>query len=136
MGALNLNHRHMLGKAYLRKPPITEQAVDQWLTKLVSDIDMKILMGPYTINCFTVGNEGITGAVVVETSHCSGHFWHLVDRPFLMYDVYSCVYYDTDVVFNNIHEHFDVEEISYTLIDRNNGPFVLDTGIWYPKNIA
>jgi S-adenosylmethionine/arginine decarboxylase-like enzyme len=123
----------MVGRAYLSNPAVTEQDASDWLLDLVNTIDMKILMGPYTINCETLGNEGVTGAVVIETSHCSGHFWHRVEKPFLMFDVYSCVDFDPNAVLENLHKHFQVIECSYAVIDRNQNINVLTNEMWYPS---
>lgn len=116
-----LDHKHMLGKAFLRNPPRTVEIANEWLTKLVDLIDMKILMGPYSIDCQTLGNEGVTGVVVIETSHASFHCWHAVEKPFLMFDVYSCVDFDPETVRAHIHEYFDIEWIDYGVFDRNDG---------------
>jgi S-adenosylmethionine/arginine decarboxylase-like enzyme len=117
--AVKLNHLHMLGKAYLKNPPVNVEAANAWLETLVERINMKILMGPYSVDCQTVGNEGVTGAVVIETSHATFHCWHMVEKPFFMFDVYSCVEYDPKVVLGLIDEHFGLIDSSYMLIDRN-----------------
>jgi S-adenosylmethionine/arginine decarboxylase-like enzyme len=123
----HLHHLHMLGKAFLKNPPRDVDLFNRWLTHLVEKIEMKTLMGPYSIDCLTVGNEGITGVIVIETSHCSGHVWHAVERPFIMFDVYSCVDYDPQVIIEHLDEYFGVEELHYTIIDRNDIPVVLKT---------
>jgi S-adenosylmethionine/arginine decarboxylase-like enzyme len=133
MHDLNLFHLHMVGKAYIKNPPTTVEAINDWLIDLVEKIQMKILIGPFSVDCKTLGNEGITGALVIETSHLSGHCWHLVDRPFLMWDVYSCVVYDPEVVLQTIHTHFDLEQCNYALIDRNDVPYVVKSGSWTPE---
>ncbi len=130
-----LNHVHMLGKAYLVNPPRTVEVFNDWLKVLVERIDMKILMGPYSIDCKTLGNEGITGVIVIETSHCSGHVWHAVERPFMTWDVYSCVLFNPDVVIRHIHEHFQIDELSYTVLDRNDVPVVIKSGIVEGKDL-
>ena len=129
---LDLHHIHLLGKAYLRNPPVDEQSANDWLLDLVATIEMKVLIGPFSIHCETLGNEGVTGAVVIETSHCSGHFWHKVERPFVTFDVYSCVNFSPETVLKNLHKHFDVEVCEYALIDRNDTIKIIESGNWSP----
>jgi S-adenosylmethionine/arginine decarboxylase-like enzyme len=126
-----LHHIHLLGKAYINNPPRDEAIANEWLKSLVEKIDMKILMGPYSIHCNTLGNEGVTGAVVIETSHAAFHCWSEVDRPFLKFDVYSCVDFDPEVVLHHLNEYFDVDSASYMMIDRNpDVPVVVGQGMY------
>ena len=116
-----LNHLHLLGKAFLKNPPRDVDHFNDWMKTLVEKIEMVILMGPYSIDCKTLGNEGITGAVVIETSHCTAHIWHAVDRPFMMMDCYSCVAFDPAVVLQHIDDHFEIDTVDYAFFDRNDG---------------
>lgn len=112
-----LNHIHMLGRATLSNPPTTVEQADDWLRRLVEKIGMKILIGPFSVDCQTLGNEGITGAVVIETSHATFHVWTNVPEPFIMFDCYSCMPFEPETVKEHINE-FGVKEIKYTVIDR------------------
>lgn len=122
----------MVGKAYLAAPPVTEAAMNAWLLDLVEKIEMKVLMGPYSINCDTLGNEGVTGTIVIETSHCAGHCWHMVERPFMMFDVYSCVEFDSQTVLRNMHEHFNIVSCDYAVLDRNETISIVESDTWRP----
>lgn len=117
--AANLDHKHILLLAEnLSKPLRDVEAVSAWLLELVEKINMKVLMGPFVKYCDTKDNEGITGIVVIETSHCSIHIWSSVDKPFLQADLYSCAYFDSSLVI----EHFRIfgpEKIKYLIVDRN-----------------
>jgi S-adenosylmethionine/arginine decarboxylase-like enzyme len=121
-----LFHIHMLGKAYLSRPPITVEAMNAWLLDLVEGIKMVVLAGPLTVDCKTLGNEGVTGAIVIETSHITGHCWSSIDRPFLMMDAYSCVSYDPQIVIDITDKHFGIVSYEYMLVDRNDGIKVVD----------
>ena len=88
------NHLHMLGTAWVRKPPITVEQADEFLKTLVSKIGMSVLMGPYSINCTDIGNEGITGAIVLSFSHASFHCWSEVENPFMTFAFLKLNYFD------------------------------------------
>jgi len=114
-------HLHMLGRAVVANPPRDVETAKAWLTGLVDKLGMKTLMGPYAINCDTLGNEGITGAVVIETSHVTFHCWSEVEKPFIMFDVYSCLGFDAEMVSEHIEQHFDLKAINYAVYDRTHG---------------
>lgn len=130
-----LNHVHLLGKAFVMNPPQDEVVANDWLTKLVEKINMKVLMGPYSINCKTLGNEGVTGVVVIETSHASFHCWSEVERPFFMFDVYSCVDFSPMDVLKHLDDYFDIDEVTYGFYDRNDGAKLIEqkTLNWRPS---
>ena len=115
----DLNHKHILVSASgLRKPPQTAEDLDAWLRRLVDKVGMKILMGPFSIRCDTIGNEGVTGVCCIETSHCSVHVWSECESPFLKMDLYSCKDFDPLDVYRMIKE-FRPFETSWIVIDRN-----------------
>jgi S-adenosylmethionine/arginine decarboxylase-like enzyme len=128
---MNLDHRHILVKASgLTDPPREVQRLSDWLVRLVAAVDMKVLMGPYTVRCETAGNEGCTGAIVIETSHASLHCWDTVSNPFLQMDLYSCAHFDSEAVINLIKEFFPCD-ISWMVIDRSDVSMrVIETGQW------
>lgn len=130
--SIELHHLHMVGKAFVNHPPLSAEEVNAWLETLVDVISMKILMGPYSIKCETLGNEGVTGAVVIETSHSTIHFWHAVDEPFGMFDVYSCAAFDPQDVLMHLHSAFDVVKCEYAVMDRNDNIRVVEEGTWRP----
>ena len=113
-----LNHRHMVGKVFVSKPPKTAEEGTTWLSELVVKIDMKVLIKPQAVVCNTFGNEGVTGIVCLETSHASFHSWSEIDQPFINFDVYSCADFDAKTVM----DHFGIFSpisFNYVIIDRN-----------------
>lgn len=126
-----LNHKHILITATgLANPPRTPEQLSSWLIELVSKVDMVVLLGPYSIRCDTLGNEGVTGIVCIETSHASVHCWdmHADTLPFLKMDLYSC----KDFSPADVIEHLAVwqpTQSEYMVIDRNGVMHVSSTGI-------
>lgn len=116
----DLDHKHMLVTALFQTPPQSIEILDQWLRDLVDAVDMKILVEPKLVKCDTFGNEGITGACVIETSHCTFHIWDGGDPPYMKFDLYSCKRFDPTIVA----EHFKqlgAVSLFWTMIDRNDG---------------
>ncbi len=115
-----LDHRHMIVTAYVTNPPLSAQIGEEWLRRLVKLVDMQILMDAKAIYCEDLGNEGVTGVVGLTTSHSSFHAWHMAERPFINFDLYSCHDFPTQVIFDHLKE-FGAVECRYMVIDRNEG---------------
>ena len=124
------NHKHMILNATVRNPIVSEESCRNWLKKLVEIIDMKILIEPVAKYCDTCGNEGVTGTVVIETSHSSIHVWHKEEEPYIKMDVYSCKDFCPDAVVDFVKETMDIVHGGYMIIDRNGSlPELIQTGI-------
>lgn len=126
-----LEHIHMLGRAYINKPPLTPEDGDKWLLDLVEAIAMVRLMGPFSIKCDEPGNEGVTGIIGLTTSHSSFHCWPDAERPFLTFDVYSCREFEPQAVLDCL-ARFEPTEIHYTVYDRSgeNKEIARDTVVY------
>lgn len=122
-----LNHKHMLVTAFVKNPPTESARVEKWLLRLVEKVGMKVLIEPKAVKCDTLGNEGVTGIVCIETSHASIHVWSECDRPFLKMDLYSCKEFDPNAVIKMISE-FTIEEIDWIVVDRNDHMFISGSG--------
>lgn len=124
---MDKNHKHLVLNATVSKPITDEEVCKAWLVKLVSIIDMKILIPPVARFCDTPGNEGVTGTVVIETSHASIHIWHKAEKPYIKMDVYSCKDFDPQAVVAHIKKTMGDCEGGYMIIDRNSAlPALID----------
>jgi hypothetical protein len=66
-----LVHKHLIVRAEVYQPPMDEEFLRRWLNDFISEIGMKVMMGPYVKYSNMVGNRGITGAAIIENiSHC------------------------------------------------------------------
>ena len=110
----------MILNATVRNPIISADMCVKWLTKLVDIIDMQILIDPVARYCDTEGNEGVTGTVVIETSHASIHVWHKEENPYIRMDVYSCKDFNPSDVLKHLDDAMFIVESDHILIDRNN----------------
>jgi len=114
------NHLQFICIGKCINPPKTVLELNEWLISLVNKVDMKILSGPSSVIVDDEpGNEGITGTVVLSTSHACIHFWDLENPPYFQFDIYSCKEYSTDTIIEHL-KIFDLIELEYIRIDRNN----------------
>jgi S-adenosylmethionine/arginine decarboxylase-like enzyme len=114
-----LEHKHLIVRAELNNPPQCTTAIEAWMRKLVEAIDMKILMGPYSVYSDMVGNRGLTAVTIIETSHIALHVWDECEPALAQLDVYTCSALNIDDVFGAI-EAWQPTKIEYKYIDREN----------------
>lgn len=113
-------HKHLIVRAEVAHPPIAPGFVEEWLQELVDRIGMKVLGGPYANYVSVPGNRGVTGVVIIETSHIALHVWDEEEPGLLQLDVYTCGAFDPDIVFDHIEE-FEPVKVEYKYLDRENG---------------
>ncbi len=114
-----LDHKHILVSGTVKNPIKDEEILKDWFKRLVKNVDMKIVTGPHVKYVPTPGNEGLTGACCIETSHCSIHIWDSVEPPMIKFDLYSCKCFKPETVLEMLGE-MDPIQLHWTLIDRNN----------------
>lgn len=115
-----LQHKHLLIRAEVNKPPQDEEYIKDWFRRLIGDIGMKLLRGPISAYVDVPGNKGLTCVAIIETSHIAMHVWD-EDQPGLMQlDVYTCGAFDPEKVFNAISE-FDPIKVDFKYLDREFG---------------
>ena len=91
-------HKHLIIRAEVNRPLKGEKETKQWLRKLVKKIDMKIIKVPYASYVSKEGNRGITGVVMIETSHIAVHVWDETTPALVQCDVYSCAEFSSNEV--------------------------------------
>jgi len=112
-------HKHLIIRAEVNDPITSEKEIKKWLRNVVKKIDMKIIKGPYASYVTEEGNRGITGVVMIETSHISMHVWD-EERPALVQcDVYSCAEFSSNEVLAEFIP-MDVVQIDTIILDRAN----------------
>lgn len=125
MSSQVLEHKHLIVRAELNKPPQCAEAIQDWMKNLVEQIGMNILMGPYAVYSDMIGNRGLTAVTIIETSHLALHIWDEVEPALMQLDVYTCSTLDTADVFKAV-EQFEPTKIEYKYIDRENTLTMLD----------
>ena len=101
----------------MNRPLKGEKETKQWLRKLVKKIDMKIIKGPFAGYVTKEGNRGITGVVMIETSHIAIHVWDETLPALVQCDVYSCAEFSSNEV---LAEFIDMEvvKMDHIMLDR------------------
>jgi S-adenosylmethionine/arginine decarboxylase-like enzyme len=115
-----LVHKHLIVRAEAVSPPMDEEFLRRWLEKFIEEIGMKVMMGPYVKYSNMVGNRGITGAAIIETSHIVMHVWDEPSPALLQFDVYSCGEFDPETICEKIKKDFNTTKIEYKFLDREH----------------
>ena len=110
-------HKHLIIRSEVNRPIVTEKGLKRWLRNLVKVIDMKIIGGPYAKYVTKEGNQGVTGIVMIETSHISIHIWDENLPALVQCDVYSCADFSSNEVFAQFID-MEVVKIDHMLLDR------------------
>ena len=113
-----IKHKHLIIRAETKKTPEDPKWLHSWLVQVVSDIGMDICQGPITAYVDVPGNKGLTGVVIIETSHIAVHIWDEVNPGLLQMDVYSCADFNPQDIFDKIEEAFEPVKLEYKFLDR------------------
>ena len=112
-----LKHKHLLIRAEVQNPPKNEEETISWMRKLIKTIDMNILAGPYSSQVSKKGNKGLSGVVIIDTSHISIHTWDEQNPALIQLDVYSCKEFKKADVIDCLEE-FKPITVEYKYFDR------------------
>ena len=110
-------HKHLIIRAEVNRPITSEKGLKKWLRNLVKKIDMKVIKGPFAAYVSKEGNRGITGMVMIETSHIAIHVWDEINPALVQCDVYSCAEFSSNEVLLELTEMEPIK-IEYMLLDR------------------
>jgi len=123
-----LYHKHLLVNARVENPIRSEEEAIVFLKTLVERIDMKILQGPFASYVDKPGNRGLTGIVLIETSHIAFHIWDEEDPALMQFDLYTCGELNLSTALLAVGEFFEIKSMEYNLFDRENGFLLEDKG--------
>ena len=115
-----LQHKHLLIRAEVMKPPQDEEYIKDWFRRLIGEIDMKLLRGPISAYVDVPGNKGLTCVAIIETSHIAMHVWDEDEPSLMQLDVYTCGALDPSKVFEAIQE-FKPIKVDFKHLDREHG---------------
>ena len=115
-----MKHQHLIVRATVEQPPTDQILARLQLTDLVELIDMRILAGPYSEYSSLPGNQGLTVAAIIETSHIVLHTWDEQSPALVQLDVYSCKALDINRVFDWFTQ-YKPATLEYKFLDRETG---------------
>lgn len=110
-------HKHLIIRAEVKKPPKRPVWVHSWLNTLVEKIGMKVCQGPITAYVDQPGNSGVTGVVIIETSHIALHAWDECTPGLVQLDVYTCGPLDKELIFAELEE-WEPVKVEWKFLDR------------------
>ena len=114
-----IKHHHFIGRFEVAKPPLgSEKAyLEDWMANLIEGQGMNILSGPHVAYVDTVGNRGLTGVAIVETSHVAVHIWDETSPALVQLDFYTCGTLDKDAILRAINP-WGVVKNAFLVLDR------------------
>ena len=112
-----LEHRHIIIRATVKKPPMDVDKIKVWVRTLVEKINMKALGETVAVYVNKEGNRGLTCVQCIETSHIAFHSWDEDKPAVIQLDVYTCSTLRKQTVFDALEE-FQPIEINYMTFDR------------------
>ena len=115
-----LVHKHLLIKAEVNEPIISEKKAAVFLEKLISSINMKIMFGPVARYCNLKGNRGVTAFAIIETSHIAMHIWDETNPALVQLDVYTCGPFEPQSVLDLLQE-LKPTKVEFKYLDREKG---------------
>ena len=114
-----IKHHHFIGRFEVAKPPLgSEKAyLEDWMANLIEGQGMNILSGPHVAYVDTVGNRGLTGVAIIETSHVAVHVWDETSPALVQLDFYTCGTLDKDAILRAINP-WGVVKNAFLVLDR------------------
>ena len=114
-----IKHHHFIGRFEVAKPPLgSEKAyLEDWMANLIEGQGMNILSGPHVAYVDTVGNRGLTGVAIIETSHVAVHIWDETSPALVQLDFYTCGSLDKDAILRAINP-WGVVKNAFLVLDR------------------
>lgn len=116
-----LLHEHLIIRALVNKPFNDPIQAKQWLISIIEGIGMKVAQGleanPIAYYCNLPGNEGLTAAGILETSHIVIHIWDQSSPAKVHFDLYSCSHFTVNQIVDFLRP-LDIVELRGKFLDR------------------
>lgn len=112
-------HLHLVVNAVVEAEPDIP-ACEAWLDALPALIGMTTLAPAKCVECRDEGNEGITGTLLISTSHVAFHWWSAgSDEPGrFSFCLYSCAGFRPLAVLGHIDSFWAIRDSRAKLLDR------------------
>ena len=114
-------HNHLLINAKTYAPVKSKRQMKKWLTRLVEEIGMYKIAGPFVHYVDKPGNKGLTAVVMIETSHIALHIWDEPVPSHIQFDIYTCSGLNVYATLDKIVRELRISEISWVFYDREVG---------------
>ena len=99
-----------------RSPSVLDSVeyIYRFLEEIPKLTGMEVLIPPHVVRCHDHGNEGVTGVVVITTSHSSIHTWP--NSGVIKFDLYSCKDFDAEFIIGEFKRRFKPESMKAQVI--------------------
>lgn len=129
-----LAHKHLIISLDCKYPPKEAEEVEAFQSFIIKRIGMNIAKAetlpknPMAYFCDTVGNRGVTGIGILETSHTAIHIWE-EDYPAKMeFDLYSCSEFEVEEIVTMM-KTFGIVKGNFYVLNRDRRLEIIDSGI-------
>lgn len=114
-----IKHQHFIGRFEVTNPPraADRDHLQDWMAKLIKNQGMNVLSGPHVAHVDTIGNRGLTGVAIIETSHCAIHIWDETTPALVQLDFYTCGTLDKDAILKAV-KPWGVVKNTFLVLDR------------------
>ena len=113
-----LVHQHLIVRGEVNKPLKSTNETLLFLEKIIHKLNMKAMYGPVAEYCYKVGNRGVTGFAIIETSHIAIHVWDESSPALVQLDIYSCSNINTEEIFKFFTSELEPIKMDYKYLDR------------------
>jgi|TARA_B100000035_G_C21024268_1_gene565451 S-adenosylmethionine/arginine decarboxylase-like enzyme len=113
-----LVHQHLIVRGEVNKPLQSTDETLLFLQKIIHKLNMKAMFGPVAEYCHKIGNRGVTGFAIIETSHIAIHVWDESSPALVQLDIYSCSNIDLQKIFKFFTSELDPIKMDYKYLDR------------------
>ena len=113
-----LVHQHLIVRGEVNKPLKSTYETLLFLEKIIHKLNMKAMYGPVAEYCHKVGNRGVTGFAIIETSHIAIHVWDESSPALVQLDIYSCSNINTEEIFKFFTSELKPIKMDYKYLDR------------------
>ena len=116
-----MEHSHFIVRAEVENCSFLRDLdyIENWMERLISEIEMEILIDPQAAYCDEINNRGVTGIAALKTSSMTFHAWDESDPAIIQLDVYSCKKFDPNIVLSFLNE-FKLQAYQTALLDRKD----------------
>ncbi len=120
-----MEHKHLIIRAEVLNPPVSESFIENWLKSLVSYMGMEVAAGPISSYVTKKGNRGLTAAILIETSHIVIHIWDEVTPALIQLDIYTCSPLFVEEAIMKINR-FKPVKVEYKFLNRNESLIIIE----------
>lgn len=107
--------KHLIVDIHECKHMPTHSELYNFIDHIVELVHMRKLISPYIVKG-APNNPGITGFIIIETSHISIHTFETTNT--IAMDLYSCKTFNHQIILKEVKKAFKPTDIKYKIFPR------------------